>query len=39
MDLPDASLVLAAEALETRKIFAIDRKDFASYRVRRVVRG
>jgi len=35
MDLADASLVVAAEALETRKIFTIDRSDFAAYRVRR----
>jgi len=35
MDLAAASLVVAAEALETRKIFAIDRNDFATYRVRR----
>ncbi|HEY3658943.1 MAG TPA: PIN domain-containing protein [Steroidobacteraceae bacterium] len=34
MDLADALLVVAAEALETRKIFAIDRNDFATYRVR-----
>lgn len=35
MDLADASLVVAAEALGTRKVFTIDRKDFESYRVRR----
>jgi len=35
MDLADASLVAAAESLGTRKIFTIDRKDFATYRVRR----
>ena len=35
MDLADASLVVAAEALETRKIFTIDRNDFATYRARR----
>jgi uncharacterized protein len=35
MDLADASLVVAAEALNTRKIFTIDRNDFATYRVRR----
>jgi predicted nucleic acid-binding protein len=35
MDLADASLVVAAEALKTRKIFTIDRNDFATYRVRR----
>ena len=35
MDLADASLVAAAEALETRKIFTIDRYDFSTYRLRR----
>jgi uncharacterized protein len=35
MDLADASLIVAAETLTTRKVFAIDRKDFAAYRVRR----
>lgn len=35
MDLADASLVVAAEALETRKIFTIDRNDFSTYRLRR----
>jgi len=35
MDLTDASLVAAAEALDTRKIFTIDRDDFETYRVRR----
>jgi uncharacterized protein len=35
MDLADASLVVAAEALETRKIFTIDRNDFQAYRIRR----
>ena len=35
MDLADASLIVAAEALETRKIFTIDRNDFQTYRVRR----
>jgi len=34
MDLADASLVVAAEALQTRKIFTIDRSDFETYRVR-----
>ena len=34
MDLADASLVAAAEALNTRRIFTIDRKDFETYRVR-----
>jgi predicted nucleic acid-binding protein len=35
MDLADASLIAAAEALRTRKIFTIDRSDFATYRIRR----
>lgn len=35
MDLADASLIVAAETLSTRKVFTIDRKDFAAYRVRR----
>ena len=35
MDLADASLVVAAEVLGTRKIFTIDRNDFETYRVRR----
>jgi len=35
MDLADASLITAAEALGTRKIFTIDRKDFETYRVLR----
>jgi len=35
MDLADASLIAAAEALETRKIFTIDRDDFQTYRIRR----
>ena len=35
MDLADASLVVSAEALGTRKIFTPDRNDFAAYRVRR----
>ena len=35
MDLADASLVVAAEALTTLKVFTIDRSDFATYRVRR----
>ncbi len=35
MDFADASLVVAAEALGTRKVFTIDRKDFTVYRVRR----
>jgi predicted nucleic acid-binding protein len=35
MDLADASLIVAAETLTTRKIFTIDRKDFAASRIRR----
>jgi predicted nucleic acid-binding protein len=35
MDFADASLIVAAEALRTRKIFTIDRSDFATYRIRR----
>jgi hypothetical protein len=35
MDLADASLVTAAEVLNARKIFTIDRKDFTIYRIRR----
>jgi predicted nucleic acid-binding protein len=34
MDLADASLVAAAEALRTTRIFTVDRKDFSSYRAR-----
>ena len=35
MDLADASLVVAAEVLDTKRIFTIDRTDFAVYRIRR----
>ncbi len=35
MDLADASLITAAETLETRKIFTIDLRDFSVYRIRR----
>ena len=35
MDLADASLVTAAEAYGSRRIFTIDRNDFETYRVRR----
>ena len=35
MDLADASLVVAAEQLNGRKVFSIDRGDFATYRIRR----
>ena len=34
MDLADASLVVAAEALRTTKIFTIDRRDFLAYRAK-----
>jgi len=34
MDLADASIVTAAEALRTRRVFTIDRGDFETYRVR-----
>jgi hypothetical protein len=33
--LAEASLVAAAEALGTRRIFTMDRNDFETYRVRR----
>ena len=35
MDLADASLVAAAEALGTLRVFTIDRRDFETYRIRR----
>jgi hypothetical protein len=35
MDFADASLVVAAEQADVRKIFTIDRNHFATYRVRR----
>ncbi len=35
MDLADASIIVAAESLGTRKVFTVDRKDFTTYRVRR----
>lgn len=35
MDLADASLVAAAEDLDTRKVFTADRSDFETYRVKR----
>lgn len=35
MDLADASMLVAAEALNTRHIFTVDRRDFAAYRIRR----
>lgn len=34
MDLADASLVAAAERLQSTRIFTIDRNDFATYRAR-----
>ena len=33
MDLADASLITAAESLQTRKIFTLDRNDFSTYRI------
>lgn len=35
MDLVDASLIAAAESLQARKVFTVDRNDFETYRVRR----
>ena len=35
MDLADASLVAAAEALALQKVFTLDRSDFSTYRIRR----
>ena len=35
MDFADASLVVAAETLGTRKVFTLDMKDFKAYRIRR----
>jgi len=35
MDLAGASVIAAAEALHTRKVFTLDRVDFAAYRIRR----
>ncbi len=34
MDLADASLISAAEALRIRRVFTIDRDDFETYRVK-----
>jgi len=34
MDLADASLLAAAEAIPTRKVFTLDRKEFSIYRLR-----
>ena len=35
MDLADASLVVLAETLGLRRVFTIDRREFATYRIRR----
>lgn len=35
MDLADASVVVTAEALGTRKVFTLDIRDFATYRIKR----
>ncbi len=35
MDFADASLIVAAEALNTNKIFTIDRSDFETYQIQR----
>jgi predicted nucleic acid-binding protein len=35
MDLADASLVAAGEALQTRRVFTLDPDDFSTYRLRR----
>jgi predicted nucleic acid-binding protein len=35
MDLADASLVAAAEVMNAKRVFTIDRSDFQAYRVRR----
>jgi uncharacterized protein len=35
MDLADTSLIAAAEALNTRQIFTVDRRDFSAYRIQR----
>ena len=35
MDLADASVIAAAESLETRKVFTVDRNDFETYRIKR----
>jgi uncharacterized protein len=34
MDLADASLLVAAETLDTRRVFTVDRRDFSTYRIR-----
>ena len=35
MDFADASLVAAAETLDTTRVFTLDRRDFTTYRIRR----
>jgi uncharacterized protein len=35
MDLADASLVVAAEVNDARRIFTLDRNDFSTYRIDR----
>lgn len=35
MELADASVIAAAEALGTRKVFTLDRRKFDTYRIRR----
>ena len=35
MDFADATLVAMAEALRLRKVFTVDRNDFATYRIKR----
>ncbi|MDX2237294.1 MAG: PIN domain-containing protein [Hyphomonadaceae bacterium] len=35
MDFADASVIAAAEALGTRKVFTLDRNDFQTYRIKR----
>ncbi|MCI0363261.1 MAG: hypothetical protein L0219_05220, partial [Phycisphaerales bacterium] len=34
MDLADASIVVAAEVMKTRKVFTVDRNDFETYRIK-----
>ena len=35
VDFADASLIAAAEALDTIRVFTLDRRDFTTYRIRR----
>jgi predicted nucleic acid-binding protein len=35
MDLANASVIAAAEALQTRRVFTLDKADFTEYRIRR----